>query len=86
MKIETSEITGFLTVTPDDGMVLTCFKDGDKPNEYTGAKKIHVCREEMLSNIREITFAEHDAYLKAAEEYTDIKDNEDIISSEIDEQ
>ena len=39
MKIETSEITGFLTATPDDGMVLTCFKDGDKPNEYVGAKK-----------------------------------------------
>jgi len=77
MRIETSDIAGYVTAIPDEGMVITFFQDGDKPDTYVGAKKIHAQSAENFINLREITFAEHEAYLAAAEEYKKKKPEEE---------
>lgn len=62
MKIEISDITGFIKAQADEGMVLTTYHDGDPIDTYIGIKTIHVNKMEALINVREITFAEHEAY------------------------
>ena len=56
MKREISNITGFIKVTADDGMVLTFYKDEEPIENYVGIKIVHTNREESLENLREITF------------------------------
>lgn len=67
MKRETSDITGFIKVTADDGMVLTFYKDEEPIENYVGIKIVHTNREESLENLREITFEQHQAYEDAKE-------------------
>lgn len=67
MNIEVSDITGFIKVTADEDKVLTFYKDGDPIEEYNGFKIVHTNKQETITQLREITFEQHQAYEDAKE-------------------
>jgi hypothetical protein len=69
MKIEQRESPQHFVAIPDDGMVLTFFRDGDRPDTYNGASAIHSKDMASFLGLREITIEQHKAYKKAADEY-----------------
>lgn len=69
MKIETND--KFKKITPEEGLVLTSFKEGDDIINYTSARVIYCPLTTEISDLREITEEEDARYqeesLKAAE-------------------
>lgn len=66
MKIETND--KFKKIIPEDGFVLTSFKDGDDILNYASAKVMYVPLNANLENLREISVEENDNYIKLQEE------------------
>lgn len=66
MRIETND--KFKKITPEEGFVLTSFKDGDDILKYTSAKVIYAPLNADLEDLREISVEENDSYLKLQEE------------------
>lgn len=69
MKIETND--KFKKITPEEGLILTSFKEGDDIINYTSARVIYCPLTTEISDLREITEEEDARYqeegLKAAE-------------------
>lgn len=66
MKIETND--KFKKITPEEGLVLTSFKEGDDILNYTSARVIYAPLNANLEDLREISVEENDSYLKLQEE------------------
>lgn len=61
MKIETND--KFKKITPDEGMVLTSFKEGDDIINYTSARLMYCPLNLELNDLREITEEEDSKYM-----------------------
>lgn len=61
MKIELTD--NFKKITPDEGMVLTSFKEGDDIINYTSARLMYCPVNLELNDLREITEEENSKYM-----------------------
>lgn len=66
MKIETND--KFKKITPEEGLILTSYKEGDDILSYTSARVIYAPLNANLEDLREISVEENDSYLKLQEE------------------
>ena len=57
MKIETTD--KYVKITPDEGMVLTTWNEGDDIVEYNGIKTVYAPLTADISMFREITIEEN---------------------------
>lgn len=62
MKIE--KLEKFIKVEPEEGMVLTTFKEGDNILDYTSATKMFAPHSINLDEYREISIEEDERLLK----------------------
>lgn len=61
MKIELTD--NFKKITPDEGMVLTSYKEGDDIINYTSARLMYCPLNLEISDLREITEEEDSKYM-----------------------
>ena len=62
MKVE--KLEKYTKVEPEEGMVLTTFKDGDNILDYTSATKMFAPHSINLDEYREISIEEDEKYIK----------------------